>query len=245
MDAVPASEQATQFNPSITAKTILGYRGALEGAYISGKLLPITMTMSGLAKPAKALVIGDCSAAFMAASVLQKMGAETEFYANNDKNIEAINILKCKFICPKIQQKNTSHELHNKKNLSILQSNLLSSILGDYDIIINAENADKSPNIISQEMINQIKPGAVIVDLYRNIPGSSPGKIINKKNVKIICMDNVSRKTAIDSSNFYAKNLYNFIEYALKDGRINLNDEIIQEMLLTTGGNLVNKEFKV
>ena len=52
-------------------------------------------------------------------------------------------------------------------------------------------------------------------------------------------------KIASDSSRLYAKNLYNFLDYAVQDRKINFKDELVEEMTISIDGSMINKKFKV
>ena len=55
----------------------------------------------------------------------------------------------------------------------------------------------------------------------------------------------MAAKIASDSSRLYAKNLYNFIDYAVKNGKFDFKDELVEEMLIGIDGKMINKKFKV
>ena len=55
----------------------------------------------------------------------------------------------------------------------------------------------------------------------------------------------MAAKIASDSSKLYAKNLYNFVTYAVKDGVLDFKDELVEEMLIGIDGKMINKKFKV
>jgi NAD(P) transhydrogenase subunit alpha len=98
-------------------------------------------------------------------------------------------------------------------------------------------------------MISKMKPGSVVVDMATisggNVEDSVIDKVIAKKGIKIIGWSNMAAKIASDSSKLYAKNLYNFLEYAIKDNKINFKDDLVEEMLIGLNGQMVNKKFKV
>ena len=39
--------------------------------------------------------------------------------------------------------------------------------------------------------------------------------------------------------------LYNFLEHAIKNGKIDFSDDIVEEMLIGEDGKMMNKKFKV
>ena len=98
-------------------------------------------------------------------------------------------------------------------------------------------------------MLESMKRGSVIVDIATstggNVEGSEPDKIVTKHGVTIIGLSNLATKIATDSSKLYAKNLYNFLTYALQDGKFNMDDALVREMLITKDGKIVSEKLNI
>jgi len=122
------------------------------------------------------------------------------------------------------------------------QEDLLSETLKKIDIVICTAliPGKKAPLIIKENMIKNMKAGALIYDLAAAQGGNSAfsqvDKIITKYDVKIISDKNILNKLPVTASNLYAKNLFNFVLnlYDKKNKKININleDEIIKKTLL-------------
>ena len=124
-------------------------------------------------------------------------------------------------------------------------------MIDKFDIVITTAQipGKKAPTLLTKSMVAKMRPGSVVVDMAAisggNVEDSSIDKVIAKKGVKIIGWSNMASKIASDSSKLYAKNLYNFLEYAIKDNKINFKDDLVEEMLIGMNGQMVNKKFKV
>ena len=107
----------------------------------------------------------------------------------------------------------------------------------------------KAPLLITKDMVAKMRPGSVIVDMAAssggNVEDSAEDKVLVKKGVKIVAWSNLATKIAGDSSRLYAKNLYNFLDYAVQDRKINFKDELVEEMTISIDGSMINKKFKV
>ena len=98
----------------------------------------------------------------------------------------------------------------------------------------------RAPKIISEEMINSMKPGSIIYDLAIGQGGNSAFSESDKINiingVKVMGSKNILNKLAFTASHLYAKNLFNFMNNLYsedkKDVYINKEDEIINETLI-------------
>ena len=110
-----------------------------------------------------------------------------------------------------------------------------------------------APRLISAEMVGEMRPGSVIVDLAVESGGncelSKPGEIVEVGGVKIIGHRNVPGRLAADASALYARNLLNFItplvDAETKSLKIDWEDEIITGTLLTRGGAVVHPSCKL
>ena len=133
------------------------------------------------------------------------------------------------------------------------QEELLGETLKKIDIVICTAliPGKKAPILISEEMVNSMAPGSVVIDLAvesgGNCPLSKIGEIVYHNNVKIVGYANVPGRVAKDSSALYAKNIFNFISLLVDKDKKNiffdLDDEILNSVLLTHQGNLRLDKF--
>jgi NAD(P) transhydrogenase subunit alpha len=106
----------------------------------------------------------------------------------------------------------------------------------------------KAPVLLTEAMLAELAPGSVVVDLAvesgGNVEGSRLGEIVSTaQGVKIIGYANMPSRIAVDASQLYARNLYNFLILLIdKDGKLKIDttDEIIKATLLTENGAVVN-----
>ena len=106
-----------------------------------------------------------------------------------------------------------------------------------------------APVLITAEMVGDMMPGSVIVDLAVEAGGncelSKPGQVVTTRNgVKIIGHGNLAARLAQDASQLFAKNILNFItplvDPETKELAIDWEDEIVQGTLVTRGGKVVH-----
>lgn len=73
-----------------------------------------------------------------------------------------------------------------------------------------------------------------------------PGETVVAHGVTIIGRINVSTGVPYHASQMYARNITAFLLHLVKDGKLRLDpeDEIIRETLLTRGGELVNQRVR-
>jgi NAD(P) transhydrogenase subunit alpha len=72
------------------------------------------------------------------------------------------------------------------------------------------------------------------------------GKTVVKHGVTIIGAINVASGVPYHASQMYARNTTAFLQYLIKDQKLQLNleDEIVRETLVTQGGDVVNARVR-
>jgi NAD(P) transhydrogenase subunit alpha len=120
------------------------------------------------------------------------------------------------------------------------------------DIIISTALIPGSgPILITEEMVSEMKPGSVIVDMAVEHGGnctlSEPGKEVLKHGVTIIGFPNVPALMPVHASLLYARNILAFLNLISPDGKsavLNLEDDIIKGSLITHAGEVVHPAIK-
>ena len=104
----------------------------------------------------------------------------------------------------------------------------------------------KAPILISKNMVENMMPGSVIIDLAAQNGGNCEltecDKIITYNNIIIDGRSNLPSTMATDASQLYSKNVYNFLSHLYKnDNKLNLEDEITSGSILLNNGTVCNK----
>ncbi len=121
-------------------------------------------------------------------------------------------------------------------------------MVAESDVVITAAvvPGKKSPVLVTREMVANMAPGSVIVDLAAERGGNceftKAGQTIVEHGVTIIGLFNLATAVPYHASQMYAKNITAFLLHMVKEGKLQLNleDEIIQSTLLTHGGEVIN-----
>ncbi len=126
--------------------------------------------------------------------------------------------------------------------------------LRDTDIVITTAIIPNAPppTLITQDMVEEMKPGSVIVDLAGgNCELTEVGETVEHDNhVSIVGPDNLPSKMPIHASQLYARNMQSFIDHIVedvseedadeKDLQVNLDfeDHIIDGMCIVHDGEI-------
>lgn len=255
MELVPRITKAQNMDVLSSQSNLAGYRAVIEASYYYGKALPMMTTAAGTISPAKTLIIGAGVAGLQAIATAKRLGSAVSAYDVRAATKEQVESLGGKFVHPDLGKSDGEDKSGYAKEVSqdfaLAQEQFFQKIIGDFDIVITTAQipGKPAPRIITSKMLDLMKPGSVIVDMATatggNVEDSTMDKVVSKNGVKIVGWSNLAAKIASDSSKLYAKNLYNFLSYAIKDNKINFKDDLVEEMLIATEGEIANKKFKV
>ena len=135
------------------------------------------------------------------------------------------------------------------------QAELMATTVAKNDLVICTAlvMGRKAPVILTQPMVDAMRPGSVVVDLAAeaggNCAATKPGEVVTTPNgVKIVGYVNWPSRIPVASSALYARNLLTFLTtFWDKDaGKPALpeTDEIVRGVMLTRGGQAVHANFQ-
>ena len=255
MELVPRITRTQGMDVLSSQSNLAGYRAIIEACYYYDRAVPMMMTAAGTVNPAKTLILGVGVAGLQAIATAKRLGAAVSAYDVRAITKEQVESLGAKFVYPAVgiadREDKSGYAKEVTKDFAAIQEEFLLGIIGNFDIVITTAQipGKKAPILLTKNMVSKMKPGSVIVDIATatggNVEDSVMDRIVSKKGVKIIGWSNMAARVATDASKLYAKNLYNFLEHALKNGKIDFSDEIVEEMLIGTDGKMMNKKFKI
>jgi NAD(P) transhydrogenase subunit alpha len=126
------------------------------------------------------------------------------------------------------------------------QADVLADHIAKADAVITtaAVPGRAAPRIIPRSAVERMSAGAVIVDLAAESGGNceltKPGETVEHNGVRIVGPDNLPAGLPRHASEMYARNLYNFLKPALKDGALAIDwqDEVFATSVLTHAGEV-------
>ncbi len=132
------------------------------------------------------------------------------------------------------------------------QREVMGRVVADSDVVITtaAVPGGKAPLLVTKEMVKGMRPGSVIVDLAAESGGNCeltrPGETVETCGVTIIGPVNLPATVPYHASQMYARNVTAFLQTLVKGGelRLNLEDPILGESLLTHQGEVVNPRVR-
>ena len=256
VELIPRSTRAQSMDALSSMATICGYKAVLLAAETSLRIFPMMTTAAGTITPARVFVIGAGVAGLQAISTARRLGAVASAYDMRPAAKEQVQSLGGRFIELPIEAKNAQdargYGTAQDETFYARQRELLGKVVAESDVVITAAviPGKKSPVLITADMVKNMAPGSVIVDIAAERGGNCEltqmGQTITAHGVTIIGTINLASTVPYHASQMYARNLTTFLTYMVKDGKLQLNrqDEIIRETLVTEGGEIVNTRIR-
>jgi NAD(P) transhydrogenase subunit alpha len=253
MDAVPRITRAQSMDVLSSQSNLAGYKSVLMCANEIGKIFPLMMTAAGTITPSKVVIMGAGVAGLQALGTAKRLGAVVEVSDIRPAVKEEVQSLGGRFIEVETDEnmqdeggyaKEASEEFLKK------QKELIFKHVTEADIVITTAliPGKKAPVLITEEMVKNMKPGSVILDMAVEFGGnceiSESNKTVVKHGVKIIGESNIPSLIPKDASEVYSKNLLNLLKLISKDGELAIDesDEIVKAILIVKDGNITNNK---
>jgi len=256
VEFMPRTTRAQSMDALSSMGTICGYKAALLAADALPKIFPMLTTAAGTITPARVLVIGAGVAGLQALATARRLGAVVSAYDLRPAAKEQVQSLGGRFVELPIEAKDAQdaggYAKAQDEEFYRSQRELLAKVVAESDVVVTAAvvPGKKSPVLVTREMVADMAPGSVIVDLAAERGGNceytQAGKKIVEHGVTIVGYFNLATDVPYHASQMYAKNITAFLTYMVKDGKLQLNleDEIIQSTLVTQGGEVVNPRVR-
>jgi NAD(P) transhydrogenase subunit alpha len=255
VELMPRTTRAQSMDVLSSMATISGYKAVLLAADTLPRIFPMLSTAAGTVTPARVFVIGAGVAGLQAIATSRRLGAVTSAYDMRPIAKEQVMSLGGRFVELPIEAKDaqdaSGYARAQDEEFYRKQRELLGQVVSESDVVITTAviPGKKAPTLVTAEMVQSMAPGSVIVDLAAERGGNCelthPGKIATEHGVTIIGLFNLASTVPYHASQMYAKNLTAFLLHIVKDGAVKLDtqDEIIRDTLLTDGGDIVNKRL--
>ncbi len=247
MEMIPRITRAQAMDALSSQAAIAGYKAVLMAASLLGKFFPMLTTAVGTVRPSKVLVIGAGVAGLQAIATARRLGAIVEGYDVRAAVKEQVESLGAKFVDVGITAEGSggyARELTDEEKQQ--QQDVLARHIAAADVVITtaAIPGRPSPRIITTAMVEAMRGGSVVLDLAAEGGGNCEltraGETVLHNRVKIYGPVNIPSTVSNHASELYSKNLLNFLELLIQEGQItiNLEDQIINDSLLTHGGKI-------
>ena len=259
MDLVPRITRAQSMDVLSSQANLAGYKAVIDAAAEYGRAFPMMMTAAGTVAPARALIMGAGVAGLQAIATARRLGAIVSATDVRPAVKEQVESLGASFVAvedEEFKQAETAGGYAKEMSAAYRkkQAALIAETIAKQDIVVTTAliPGRPAPKLVTAEMVESMKPGAVIVDLAVETGGncalSEAGKVVEANGVKIVGHLNMPGRLAADTSRLYARNLLAFVELLIdRESRslaIDWDDEIVQGTCVTRDGAIVHPVVK-
>jgi proton-translocating NAD(P)+ transhydrogenase subunit alpha len=216
------------------------------------------ITAAGTAAPSRVLVLGAGVAGLQAIGTAKRLGAVVEAYDLRPAVKEEVESLGAKFVQIEMEQDETQgggagqYAKELTEDQQRRQRELLAQRVAAADCVITtaAVPGRPAPKLITEEMVQAMRPGSVIVDIAAETGGNcvltEPGSVVDRGGVTIDGTLNLPSQLPFHASLLYANNVANLLLHMSSEGLVELDfeDEIVAGCCVTHEGRIVNDRVR-
>ena len=253
MELIPRITRAQSMDALSSMATIAGYKAVLVAANHLPRMFPMLMTAAGTIAPAKVFVIGVGVAGLQAIATARRLGGVVSAYDVRPAVREQVESVGARFVELPLEaaaaEDKAGYARAQEESFYRRQRELMARVVAENDVVITtaAVPGRKAPVLVTADMVTQMAPGSVIVDLAIERGGNceltEPDRVVDAQGVTIVGPTNLPASVPYHASQMYAKNISTFLLHIAKSGNIDLldgNDEILRETMLSRDGHIVN-----
>src|SRR5438034_3353030 len=256
VELMPRTTRAQSMDVLSSMATICGYKAVVLAADTSPRLFPMLTTAAGTITPARVFIIGAGVAGLQAIATARRLGAVASAYDLRPSTKEQVQSLGGRFVELPIEAQDAQdargYARAQDETFYRRQRELLGRVVAESDVVITAAVVPgrKPPVLVTRELVERMAPGSGIVDLAAELGGNCEltraGEVAVEGGVTLIGTINLASTVPYHASQMYARNISAFLIHLFRNGQLRLDsdDEITRETLVTRGGEVVNRRIR-
>jgi len=253
MELVPRITRAQAMDALSSMATVAGYKAVIIGASHIPRMFPLLMTAAGTVKPASVLVLGAGVAGLQAIATARRLGAVVEGYDVRAAAGEQVLSLGAKFLEVELGGIKTEdaggYAVELSEEAMQRGRDLIAEHAKTADVVITTAQVPgrRAPLLVTEEAVNGMKRGSVIIDLAGATGGncalSKADEVVERAGVTILAPTNLAATVPVHASQLYSRNVTAFLGLLIKDGELNIemNDDVVGPSCVTHQGQVVNQ----
>ncbi len=256
VELIPRISRAQSMDALSSQALVAGYRCAIVAAGMLRRFFPLNMTAAGTVQAAEVVVLGAGVAGLQAIATAKRLGAVVRAYDVRAAAAEEIRSMGAKSIDLDLDTLEGSggYAREMSDDRAARQRDLLAPYIAAADALITtaAVPGRAAPMLVTRAMVEQMKPGSVVVDLAAesggNVEGSVAGEVVRIGNAQVWGGRNVPSQMPGPASRLYAQNVVNLVTLmTAKDDDGNgafspdYADEILSGSCVTQDGRIVHE----
>ncbi len=257
LEMIPRTTIAQKMDVQSSQTSLAGYCAVVNAAAKLPKVLPMMVTPSGTINPARVFVIGVGVAGLQAIATAKRLGARVDAFDTRPTVEEQVKSLGANFVKIDLGEMGQTSQGYAKEltpEQIAKQQEAQAKVCERSDIVITTAKVfgRKAPRLIKKDVLDRMKPGAVVVDMAVSTGGNVEGSklyedVVTDNGVIIMSGDMLERRVPYDASKMLSGNftafLTHFYSKDTKEFELKPEDEIIKGCLLTNNGKIVHERF--
>ena len=255
MEMVPRISRAQKMDALSSMANIAGYRAVIEAGNNFGRFFTGQVTAAGKVPPAKVLIVGAGVAGLAAIGTSTSLGAITLAFDVRPEVAEQVESMGAEFVYLDFEEEQQDgaatggYASVQSEEFRNAQLKKFRELAPEVDIVITTALIPnrEAPELWTEDMVQAMKPGSVIVDLAAEKGGNckltvKDEKIVTENGVTIIGYTDFPSRMAAQASTLYATNIRHMMADLTpeKDGVVNHNmeDDVIRSSTVTHQGEI-------
>ena len=253
LELVPRTTLAQTMDALSSQATVAGYEAVLLAAGSSPRFFPMLMTAAGTIRPSKVLVLGAGVAGLQAIATARRLGAIVSGYDIRPAAREQVESLGASFVGgPVLEASETGGGYAGEVDAATraAQQEALAAAVAQADVVITTAQVPgrRAPILVTRQMVETMKPGAVVVDLAASTGGNceltSADDVIEHHGVAIHGPTDLASRASAHASEMYSRNVVSLFDhlFGAEAKADDPSDEIAVGACVTRGGSVVNSQ---
>ena len=250
MDSIPRITRAQKMDTLSAMANIAGYRAIIEAANNFPRFFGGQITAAGRIDPAKVMVIGAGVAGLSAIGAARSLGAIVKAFDPRSACKDQVASMGAEFLEVNVEEEGEGKGGYAKvMSDAFIQAEmaLFAAQAMQVDIIVTTAliPGKPAPKLITQGMVESMKPGSVIVDLAAEQGGNcaltEPGHIVHHKGVTIIGYTDLPSRMSSMASQLYGSTIVALLEELKGDDglHIDLEDQVVRGAIVLHEGKMM------
>ncbi len=248
VELVPRITRAQSMDALSSQASIAGYKAVILAAHHLQQYFPLLMTAAGTVPPATVVVMGGGVAGLQALATAKRLGAVVEVSDIREAVREQVESLGGRFIdLPELGDAGEGSGGYAREmtpEFLAEQRRIVAERVAEADVVITTAQVPgkRAPLLVTEEMVESMRPGGVIVDIAAaqggNCALTAADQEIVHSGVTILGPTNLAADAAHDASRLYSRNLLELVQHivgdeATKPLKLDLDDEITGQVVVT------------
>lgn len=260
MEMIPRSTIAQKMDALSSQASLAGYVAVLLGANRLDRIFPMMMTPAGTIPPAKVFIIGVGVAGLQAIATAKRLGAVVEAFDTRPEVEEQVKSLGGKFVKVELGigegggQTAQGYAKELTPEQLAKQREVMEQRCAQADLVITTAQVfgRKAPLILTNAVVEKMKPGSIVVDMAvesgGNVECSRLDEEVIVNGVKVLGYRNLAGRVPRAASAMYSSNLANLVDHfwdrETKSFRLDPAHDILKDCLVTHDGVIVHERIR-